>query len=162
MDAELKPSKDLLVARVAEGEKEEVSRRLAQLGAVEELAEGLLLLRTQAKTTSPKEIWRRARKLIGEGARVQPALVGESGDQQYPTGQIVIRFHETPTDAHLKKFAKAHELSLLKRNDYVPQQATFQLNEAGVQYLPDLVRKLAQAKNVKSVWPDTLAYFKRA
>ncbi|MGH9944337.1 MAG: hypothetical protein ACRD9R_18480 [Pyrinomonadaceae bacterium] len=162
MDAKLKPSAEVLVVRVAEGEKDDVSHRLARLGAVEDLKGGLLLLRAHVAPKSPRENWRRARKLMGADAFVQPALVGESGDGQYPTGEIAIRFHETQTDAYLKKFAKAHGLRLLKRNDYVPQQAAYQLDDAGSQYLPDLVSMLEQDEKVKSVWPDTLAHFKRA
>ena len=43
-----------------------------------------------------------------------------------PTGEITVRFRETPDEQQLQRFASGHKLRLLRQNEFVPQQAVFQ------------------------------------
>lgn len=160
-DMQQRPSDNSLVVEVSEKEKEGAVQKLAQMGEVEELqgGRGLLVLRMHGKKANARTAWRRACKLLGGEHNVQPVLLDRSGHEQYPTGELIIRFDSTPSQTRLMKFAKSHGLRLRDRNEFVPQQAAFTI--AKPEYMPDLVRKLSRDEDVVSVWPDTLAYFKR-
>ena len=146
----------------ARRDREDVRRELGQLGEVVELSgSDLLLLRLNKGSASAKAAWERIRKKLGEGESVQPVLLDESGSPQYPTGEVVIRFREAPSAARLKEFAEAHGLRLRGRNEYVPQQAIFELSEEAGSYLPKVVEEVAGEEDVERAWANTLAHFER-
>ena len=76
-----------------------------------------------------------------------------------PTGEITVRFRETPDEKQLQRFASGHGLRLLRRNEFVPQQAVFQ--PADRSDLPALVRTIEGDGSTKAVWLNTLSRYTR-
>jgi hypothetical protein len=99
--------------------------------------------------------------LLGARATVQPVLLDESGHEQYPTGEISVRFLDAASDQQLKQFAESYGLRLHRRNEYVPEQAVFTPLEPVRRYLPDLVREVASNDGVRAAWANTLAHYRR-
>jgi hypothetical protein len=77
-----------------------------------------------------------------------------------PTGEITIRFREIPDDRQLQRFASGYGLRLLRRNEFVPQQAVFQ--PADRTDLSSLVRTIEGDGSTKAVWLNTLSRYTRA
>jgi hypothetical protein len=77
-----------------------------------------------------------------------------------PTGEITVRFRETPDEKQLQRFASGYGLRLLRRNEFVPQQAVFQ--PADRSDLPALVRTIEGDGSTKAVWLNTLSRYTRA
>src|SRR4030095_15723361 len=93
------PSADLFVVRPGEGGRHSLDKRLAALGEAEELNGGeALLLRVASSSSNGKAAWRRVHKAVGAAATIQPVLLDEEGGSHYPTGEISVRFHQTPSD----------------------------------------------------------------
>jgi hypothetical protein len=118
-------------------------------------------LRTGGKSSDPRGAWQDVQALLGESATVQPVLLDESGHEQYPTGEVSVRFLDAASDQQLKQFAESYGLRLHRRNEYVPQQAVFTPLEPVRRYLPDLVREIASDGDVQAVWANTLAHYRR-
>lgn len=76
------------------------------------------------------------------------------------TGEITVRFRETPDENQLHGFASGYGLRLLRRNEFVPQQAVFQ--PADRSDLPALVRTIERDRSTKAVWLNTLSRYTRA
>lgn len=76
------------------------------------------------------------------------------------TGEITVRFRETLDDRQLLRFASGYGLRLLRRNEFVPQQAVFQ--PADRADLPALVRTIEGDGTTKAVWLNTLSRYTRA
>ncbi|HEX8650185.1 MAG TPA: hypothetical protein VF708_05040 [Pyrinomonadaceae bacterium] len=163
MYAVQKPGKNLFVIRGKGLDKDALSQRLAPLGEVEEVggSGGMFVLRVNRDFSNPKAAWQHAHEALGKKGIIQPVLLDENGSEQYPTGEIGIRFHTTLSDAQLKRFATSHGLRFCHRNEYMPQQAVFEPLRPGERYLPELLKELAGEKDVKLVWADTLARFQR-
>jgi hypothetical protein len=156
------PSADLFVVRPGEGKRNSLDGRLAALGEAEELKGGeALVLRVASSSTDAKAAWRRVHKSVGAAATIQPVLLDQEGEPHYPTGEISVRFHQTPSDQELQKFAAAHGLRLRGRNEFVPQQAVFQPSDPAKIYLPDLVDEIASATGTREVWANTLSHYRR-
>jgi hypothetical protein len=153
------PSNHLFVVRTGPEDRPSVSRRLVTLGCVEPLegTDALLL----SLTTDRGESWRRAQDIVGETGTVQPVLVDEEGEAHYPTGEISIRFGEPLGDDELRRFAARHDLRLLRRNEFVPQQAVFQPLDGPASYLPEVVKKIERQGAAKAVWANTLSRYQR-
>jgi hypothetical protein len=77
-----------------------------------------------------------------------------------PTGEITVRFREVPDDRQLQSFASGYGLRLLRRNDFVPQQAVFR--PADRADLSSLVRTIEGDGSTKAVWLNTLSRYSRA
>lgn len=157
------PSDHLFVID-APGDRESAAQRLAALGSVTPLegSERLLVLSIPADAGNPETRWARAQELLGDLGTVQPVLLDELGEAHFPTGEISVRFHEAPPDDRLQEFAAEHGLRLRDRNEFVPQQAVFRPTDPSANYLPKLVQELAQMKDTKAVWANTLTRFRRA
>lgn len=156
------PSAELFVVRPGEGGRNSLDERLAAIGEAEELKAGdALVLRVPSSSTDAKAAWRRVHKSVGSAAMIQPVLLDQEGEPHYPTGEISVRFHQTPSDQQLQQFAAVHGLRLRGRNEFVPQQAVFQPSDPTKVYLPDLVDKIASAKDAKEVWANTLSQYRR-
>lgn len=89
----------------------------------------------------------------------QPAIYREQHDV-VPTGEITVRFWRTLDDRQLQRFASGYGLRLLRRNEFVPQQAVFQ--PADRTDLPTLVRTIEGDGSAKAVWLNTLSRYTRA
>ena len=89
-----------------------------------------------------------------------PLLRDRDGVAHYPTGEVTVRFARAPTDAALGAFAKAHRVTLARRNALEPRQAVFA--PAAHEWLPDLVDRLAAAPGVARAWPVTISRYQRA
>jgi len=89
-----------------------------------------------------------------------PLLRDRDGVAHYPTGEVTVRFAQTPTDDALGAFAKAHRVALARRNAIEPRQAVFA--SAAHEWLPDLVDRLAAAPGVARAWPVTVSRYERA
>ena len=121
----------------------------------------LLLVHLPAKTAATRKTLRSIQKKLGDAGVVHPVLVDESGQDQYPTGEIAVRFQRTPSDAELKKFAAAHKLRLHSRNEYVPQQAIFEPIDLKDRDVLEAVKEVSQDKNTQLAWANTLSRYDR-
>lgn len=158
------PSNHLLVVEAQS--KEEAASRLSSLGDLQPLEGSDRLMLLSIAPSSPDALdaetaWSRARELLGEAGKVHPVLIDEMGHSHFPTGEISIRFHEVPADERLQEFAVEHGLRLRDRNEFVPQQAVFRPADPSASYLPKLVQDLAESKDTKKVWANTLTRFHR-
>jgi hypothetical protein len=153
---------NLLTVDPGPHQRADVSRDLAKLGRVTDLggSDGLLLLEID-DASDARETWRRVHDAIGARAVVRPVLADDRGGEQYATGEIVVRFTEPPSDAALKRFAKAHALRLRGRNEYVAQQVVFEPADPGAGYIPDLVTAITRDESVQQAWPNTRARYRR-
>ena len=157
------PSNQLFVID-ARRDRESAACRLAPLGNAQpiEQNENLLLLSIPANSGDPESRWARVQALLGELGTAQPALLDETGAAHLPTGEISVRFHEAQPEERLQEFAAEHGLRLRDRNEFVPQQAVFQPTDLASSYIPRLLQELAQTKDTKAVWANTLTRFSRA
>jgi hypothetical protein len=89
-----------------------------------------------------------------------PLLRDRDGVAHYPTGEVTVRFAKAPTDDALGAFAKAHRVTLARRNALEPRQAVFA--PATQEWLPNLVDRLAAAPGVVRAWPVTVSRYERA
>ena len=156
-----KPSNNLFVVHAHDRQK--VQESLKDFGEVEELkgTNKLLLVHLPAKTAATRKTLRSIQKKLGDAGVVHPVLVDESGQDQYPTGEIAVRFQRTPSDAKLKKFAAAHKLRLHSRNEYVPQQAIFEPIDLKDRDVLEAVKEVSQDKNTQLAWANTLSRYDR-
>lgn len=162
MDIKQESSADTFFLRLEEGKRNEVTQLLVSLGDLEDLpVGGGMRLRMGRHSSDPREAWQGVQTLLGDSATVQPVLLDESGYEQYPTGEISVRFLDAPSDQQLKQFAESYGLRLHRRNEYVPEQAVFTPLEHGRRYLPDLVREVSSDNRVQAVWANTLAHYRR-
>jgi hypothetical protein len=157
------PSDHLFVVDVDSQKRDQAAKRLAPLGGVKPLEgnERLLLLTVEPGSLDSESAWSRARKLLGDLGSVHPVLMDELGEPHFPTGEISVRFHEVPPDDRLQEFAADHGLRLRDRNEYVPQQAVFRPVDSSSRYLPKLVQELADTRETRAVWANTLTRFRR-
>ena len=156
-----KASTNLFVVH-AKQDRQKVQETLKDFGEVEELkgANNLLLVHL-SKDTASKKTRQSIQKRLGEGEAVHPVIVDESGQHQYPTGEINVRFRSTPSNAQLKKFAQEHKLRLHARNEFVPQQAIFEPVKVGERNVLEVVREISKDKNIQLAWPNTLSRYER-
>jgi hypothetical protein len=89
-----------------------------------------------------------------------PLLRDRDGVAHYPTGEVTVRFVQTPNDDALATFAKAQRVTLARRNALEPRQAVFAA--VAREWLPDLVARLAAAPGVTRAWPVTVSRYERA
>jgi hypothetical protein len=85
----------------------------------------------------------------------------EAGEPVYLTGEISVRFTTFPGDEDLRRFTARHGLRLLRRNEFVGEQAVFKPVDAS-RNLSDLVQQIEREGTAKAVWANTLRRFHRA
>ena len=158
------PSSDRFIVHLGTANKETVLPRLADLGHVEEISDSdeMFLLRIEEGTSDAKEIWERARDVVGPDGFVEPVLYDERGNPHYPTGEVSVRFYEPLSDEQLRRFAADNRLRLRNRNEFVPEQAVFTPLTPDEIYIPDLLERIANSEVAKIVWANTLSRFQRA
>ena len=155
------PSSDTFLVRVAAGQEESATKRLAALGTVKDAGEaGLMLVQLSgSEPADAKAVWAKLQKQVGN-AEVDPVLLDETGEPHFPTGEVTVRFKEPPSDAFLSGFADKHGLKVRSRNEFVPAQVAFQVTRRS--YLPELIESLKPAENVASVWANTKSRYRRS
>lgn len=132
---------------------------LGRLSPVEE-APGLWLLDLEPGAPPPREAWR----AILDGGGVEwaaPVLLDEEGQAHLPTGEVMVRFAKELDDRRLAEFAARNGLQLLRRNEFVPEQASFEPREPRRTYLPDLVESLSAREEVARAWAGTRSRYRR-
>jgi hypothetical protein len=160
------PDPDLFVVHLTPQNREEISRRLESVGSIENLGEDNTLLLRVKKTRSqvqpqPQAQWQRLTEMLGSSGSAQPVLTDETGHPHYPTGELTVRFLKRPSDKTLKKFAEKYGLRLRNRNEFVDEQAAFQVTDPAATYLPDLIQQITGDKTIKLAWANTLSRQRR-
>ena len=139
------------VVKPRDGDLAALRERLGRDADVEPMADDLALV--TADQTAP---WQDV------GAEwVAPVVVDETGRPSFPTGAIGVRFDEPLSDGGLQAFAGEHGLRLLRRNEYVPEQAVFAPVASGTTFLPDVVDRLCDDARVQTSWPVTTSAYER-
>jgi hypothetical protein len=154
------PSNHLFVVHAQD--QTTIAQRLSTLGCVQPLAGAGALLLTLSVSSDARSAWSRAREAIGSAGTVQPVLLNEDGGPHYPTGEVSVRFLEAPGEEELRRFAARHDLRLVRRNEFVPQQAVFQPLDRSGSYLPELVERLEREAGTRAAWANTLSQYRRA
>jgi hypothetical protein len=147
-------------------EPSKLRERATQLAGCEEVEpfqddEHLFLLRLRGEVGDPRVAWEHVQKAVGAEAIVAPVLMDEEGHTLYPTGTVMVRFDEAPSDDGLREFAATHRLAIRDRNRYQPAQVSFSIIDPSDTYLPDLVVRLSGASGVKAAWQETKARYRR-
>jgi hypothetical protein len=82
------------------------------------------------------------------------------GEPVYLTGEISVRFYDSPGDEDLRRFTTRYGLRLLRRNEFVAQQIVFKPLDT-TRSLPELVQEIEREETTKAVWANTLRRFER-
>jgi hypothetical protein len=162
MAAKPTPSRSLFVVRVKDKDSQAVARQLNAVGSLEEVKgrADVRLLRVGDETSDARDAWQKAQQAAGPHAAVQPVLLDQDGKTQLPTGEVTVRFRTALSDKDLDAFARAHGLRLVRRNEFAPEQAVFDVVEPA-RYLPDVVDELSESKDTRQAWANTLAAYER-
>ena len=162
MAAKQHPSRSEYVVSVSAEEREALARRLGKGGSVEPIGGGSDL--TLIKLTDPegdaRKAWEQLHETVRGGTHLQPVMLDPNGKPQYPTGEISVRFRSALADAELRDFAKRHGLRLVRRNEFVPEQAVFEPLKKD-QYLPDVIDEVSAADESRLAWANTIASYQR-
>jgi hypothetical protein len=151
----------VLVVKVVEGD-DDVRERLAEFGAVEARSDlGVLLLRLDDARTDLRAARAEILDRVEGVDWAEPLLVDDSSSLAVPTGELSVRFHEPLSDDELRQFADEHGLELRRRNEFVPEQATFAPRGRRGETLPEQVEKLGRARTVKQAWTNTASQYRR-
>jgi hypothetical protein len=113
------------------------------------------------KFATPGNIKSRVKSLqaqLGKDLQVFPLLLDPSGQRLVPTGQVRVRFSKRVGKKDLEKFAAEKALKLVERDEYAPEQATFQPAHSG-EYLLDVIDRATAGTDVRLAWPETKAKF---
>jgi hypothetical protein len=155
------PSTDYLVVK-PEAEAGDVREALAELGEVEPVdGSDLLLLRPEAGASGLAAARKRLLDETEGVAWAEPVLLDERNEPHLPTGEVSVRFTKSLSDEDLEAFAREHELRLERRNEFVPEQATFAPADPRRSSLPDLVQELTAAPGVRTAWANTISRYRR-
>ena len=156
----LEPATDLFVIRVPAAH---IADAVASLGTVEKLGTTEPLYVLTLITPQPaRDAWVAVAKALGGKRAAYPVLIDGDGAPHYPTGEITVRFEQTPSDADVNAFANAHRLKLERANEVAPKQFVFAPIAPAAEFLPDLVARLAAQTGVRSAWANTLSNYRRS
>lgn len=157
----LDPAPDELVLRGAAPSAAQLAQ-LGRLGTVRPVddARAVLVLRLDAGG-SAKAAWQAAQRALGGAIAVYPVLYDRDRAPHYPTGEVTLRFESTPSDADLGRFCGQQQLRLLRRNEFVAQQVVCAPVAAADEFLPELVRRLADLPGVRAAWANTQSSYRR-
>lgn len=155
-------SERILVVKVAD-DAADVRGKLAEFGSIEDRSDlGLLLLRLDDARADLKTTRAEILDRIDGVEWAEPLLVDKSTSSPLlPTGELSVRFHEPLSDEELIRFADEHGLELRRRNEFVPEQATFAPRERHGEPLPEQVEKLSHERAVSQAWPNTASQYRR-
>jgi hypothetical protein len=157
----LEPATDRCVIRAPDGAAH-LAAALASLGTVEQLVttEPLHVL-TLATPQPAADAWAAVQKALGGKHAAYPVLIDSDGAPHYPTGDITVRFEQTPSAGDVKAFGDAHGLKLARANELAPKQFVYAPVAPAAEFLPDLVARLASQPGVRSAWANTLSVYRR-
>lgn len=162
MPSKLSPSATDYVISLEEGEPRAIAERIGERGSVEPIKgrSDLALLRLRSASGDPRQAWEQVLDAIGDATDVQPVLLDQEGQPQYPTGEVSVRFHDAMSEDELARFAVHHKLRLVRRNEFVPEQVVFEPVEKS-RYLPDVVDELDASDRTRLAWANTIARYER-
>jgi len=152
---------DAVVVAFGADEAATARTRLAALGRVEEIAEGVVALRLKAAADEPRTVWRDILAHCPESKWAAPVLRDADGNELWPTGALIVRFRRRPSDKQLDAFAAEEGLVVGARNEFVPEQASFRPRQPRAEYLPDLVARVARRAEVAAAWAGTASRYRR-
>jgi hypothetical protein len=122
----------------------------------------LWLISLKRPARNPRAAWEKLRTLLGAKIALAPALVDEEQNIRLPTGTVIARFAQDPTDAELAAFGDELGLRVVERNKFVRKQVSFRPEKQDT-FLPELVDRARRARpGLVNVWADTLSQYQRA
>ena len=136
---------------------------LSELGDIETLPNhpGLLVLKLKATIADDiKNTWQHLQEQLGDDIDIYPVIVDERGMKKYALGSIVVRFDESMSDEQIQNWAQEHQLVMIKRNEYVPEQVSFRLHKSSGQFLPEVLKTFSNKTGIH-YWLDTLSSYTR-
>jgi hypothetical protein len=99
---------------------------------------------------------------LTEGSDAIAWAAPTTGDESFPTGEVTVRFAETPQPDGLDSFIEQHGLELRRRNEFTPEQIVVAPKAPAGAWLPDVVDRLNDDDAVAQAWPNTLSRYRRA
>jgi hypothetical protein len=115
----------------------------------------------ESKAEDSRALCERINDAVGPEAVVAPLLVDDEGNRLFPTGKLLVRFEERPTDDLLSAFAERHQVELSQRNKWAERQAEFNLSTTDHRFLPDIAAAMNEDAGVTKAWPEVQASFRR-
>jgi hypothetical protein len=109
----------------------------------------------------PRKAWRAVLAERPEVEWAAPVFRDASGSELLPTGAVVVRFRKKLSDRGLEAFAIAFTLALERRNEFVPEQASFRPSRPREVYLPDLLDDVSRHADVAAAWPATRSRYRK-
>lgn len=165
MKARQFPMASIFVVRLSNGSSIANSLdALRKFGTVEPVKgyKDRCLLRVEGQSNDPKVVWQKLRQQLGDEFDVDPAFADDRGTTSYPTGEITVRFEQTPSDDELSQYERQCGLHVKARNQYIKSQVTFEQTEHERRYLPEVLETIQRtAKHIRAVWPDTISEYSR-
>jgi hypothetical protein len=159
------PSSTRFVARLPQATRAEIAFAGLQSLARYEPISGhpqLWLISLKRPARNPRAAWEKLRTVLGAEVALAPALVDEEQNIRLPTGTVIARFAQDPTDAELAAFGDELGLRVVERNKFVPKQVSFRPEKHDA-FLPELVDRVRRARpGLVNVWADTLSQYQRA
>jgi hypothetical protein len=157
----LEPATDRFVIRAPDWTGR-IPDAVAALGTVEKLGttEPLYLLKLTARQPA-RDAWAAVEQALGGKRAAYPALLDGGGSLHYPTGEVTVRFEQTPSLDDLKAFGAEHHLELRRGNEFSHQQFVYAPRDPAAEFLPDLIARLAVQPGVRSAWANTLSAYRR-
>jgi hypothetical protein len=104
---------------------------------------------------------RAIRKAAGAGATVLPVMEDANGRAAFPTGRVGVRFKQRVEDESLRAFGRRHGLTLVRRNEFQPEQAMFEPKDLAARSLAEAVDEAAADDDVRLAWPETESAYDR-
>jgi hypothetical protein len=124
---------------------------------------GLFLFQSRTPAEDGRTQWRGLIQKFGDQLDfVAPVMVDDRGQQQLPTGKIVVQFHTPPSEETLHALERTYGLRCLKRNEFKQEQVIFEMIDHKAAYPPDLIASLESDPSIKFAAPEILARFSRA
>jgi hypothetical protein len=156
------PATDRFVVKLP-GPAGEPRRSLEALGSSADISNsGLTLLHAEDCGADPRSTWCVILDRVASAEWAAPVLMDEEEQPHFPTGEVTVRFDRVCSEEDLEEFGSAHRLCVLSRNEFVPEQVSFRPRRPRDEYLPDLVRALADDPRVIAAWACTISRYRRA
>jgi hypothetical protein len=160
------PRQFVLRPLAEQASQREVSDRLRDLGEVRPIptraladSPGLLLFVPNEAAGDDSQVWSALKERLAGRFSVAPVIEDGSGGR-FPSGEVIVRFAEAPSNEALQDFADQHSLRVQDRNRFVREQVKF--TPAAAAYLPDLVTELQKTPEVKQAWCDLASQYRRS
>lgn len=152
------PARGRLVVKVKPGTH---AQQLRSLGATEAVGhDDLMVINVSKSGASAKRAWEQ----VVQSDAVEwaaPVMQDEAAEEHVPTGEVTVRFKDRPSQTDLLKFASDNGLTLRDRNEFVTEQAAFNVAKPRETYLPDLINQLRRRRGVTRAWANTLSRYRK-